>query len=295
MAATGWFARDEVYVGRDVPGRALEITPQMVQTFVEGTGDDHPWYRGRSPRGGPLAPATLLYSEVFRDRSWYLPNLYGNLHARQQWESFAPVMVGERVTTRCTVVDRYLRRGRDYVVGELMVLDGDGRLAWRGRTHQSFLIDAEPQGMAVDKTREKATGREFAFPQHDGESVSGSVRRVDEAMCRAFSGPERNYHNDRSKALELGFPEIVVQGMLSVCLVAEMMTRRFGLGFLCSGRMDLKLVNVLWVNEVTSTHGVIFERHAEGRRRRAELEVWCQKADGTKTVVGTASALEGGD
>jgi hypothetical protein len=30
---------------------------------------------------------------------------------------------------------------------------------------------------------------------------------------------------------------------------------------------------------------------AEGSRRRIHLDVWCEKADGTKTLVGTASAL----
>jgi hypothetical protein len=93
-------------------------------------------------------------------------------------------------------------------------------------------------------------------------------------------------------AVDLGFPEIVVQGMLSVCLVAEMMTRRFGLGFLYGGKMDLRLVNVVWGNDVTGPKGLIVERRPEGSRSRAEVEAWCDKADGTKTVVGTASALE---
>ena len=52
------------------------------------------------------------------------------------------------------------------------------------------------------------------------------------------------------RRVELGFPEIVVQGMLSVCLVAEMMTKRFGLGFLYGGKMDLRLVNVVWGNDI---------------------------------------------
>ncbi len=91
------------------------------------------------------------------------------------------------------------------------------------------------------------------------------MRKISEEMCIAFSGPRRNYHNDRAEALKLGFPEIVVQGMLSVCMVSEMMTRRFGLGWLCGGKMDLRLVNVVWANEVTGPHGLIVARHAEGK------------------------------
>ena len=118
------------------------------------------------------------------------------------------------------------------------------------------------------------------------------MRKITEDMCMAFSGPARNYHNDKQMAVDLGFPEIVVQGMLSVCLVAEMMTRRFGIGFLYGGKMDLRLVNVVWGNDVTGPKGLIVERRPEGSRSRAEVDAWCDKADGTKTVVGTASALE---
>ncbi len=108
----------------------------------------------------------------------------------------------------------------------------------------------------------------------------------------AFSGPSLNYHTDREAAHKLGFPEIVVQGMWSVCLIAEMMTRRFRLGFIVGGRFDLRLVNVLWADEISGAKGRIIERHPEGSRTRAEVEVWCEKADGTKTIVGTASAIE---
>jgi hypothetical protein len=49
---------------------------------------------------------------------------------------------------------------------------------------------------------------------------------------------------------------------------------------------------VLWVDEVSGPRGRIVERRPEGKRTRAAVEVWCEKADGTKTIVGTASALE---
>ncbi len=96
--------------------------------YVEGTGDDHPWYRGGSPLGGAIAPALILHSAVFQTHEWYLPNVYGNLHARQEWESFAPVMVGDTLRTRSLIVDRYLKRDREYVVNEVLVFDSAGRM-----------------------------------------------------------------------------------------------------------------------------------------------------------------------
>jgi hypothetical protein len=49
---------------------------------------------------------------------------------------------------------------------------------------------------------------------------------------------------------------------------------------------------VLWVDETSGPHGRIIERRPEGKRTRAMVEVWCEKADATKTIVGTASAVE---
>jgi len=49
---------------------------------------------------------------------------------------------------------------------------------------------------------------------------------------------------------------------------------------------------VVWGNDLTGPRGSILARHAEGKYPRAEAEVWCDKSDGTKTVVGSASALE---
>ena len=289
------FEPDEVYVGRGFGGVEYEITRTMVENYIAGSGDDNPWYHGAAPRGEALVPALILHSAVFRTHDWYLPNVYGNLHARQEWEGFAPIRIGDKLHSRSVIVERYIKRDREYVVNECMIFNARGQLVQRSRTHQSFLIaKAEGGGdsFAVDRAREKSAARTFKSGERGGEPIETPMRKVTQAMCMAFSGPHRNYHTDAAEARKLGFPEIVVQGMLSVCMVAEMMTRRFGLGFIVGGKFDLRLVNVLWAEETTGAKGRVVERRAEGKRTRAEVEVWCEKADGTKTIVGSASALE---
>lgn len=288
------FSSDERYVGRDYGSAQYEITPEVVARYIEATGDDNPWYRGSSPLGPPLAPALILHSAVYRTIEWYLPNIYGNLHARQEWSVFHPVAVGETLRTRSTIVERYVKRDREYLVNEVIVMNGEGRIVSLSRTHQSFLLPEQKhaEGFVVDRSREKDKSRSFRVGERGGEPIDAPMRKITEEMCMAFSGPTRNYHTNREEAIRLGFPDIVVQGMLSVCLISEMMTRRFGLGWYCGGRMDLRLVNVLWGNDTTGPRGLLVERRPEGARTRAECEVWCDKSDGTKTIVGAASALE---
>ncbi len=279
------FGGTEVHVGQDVGGRALEVTAAAVARYRAGTAS--------AVGTGGEAPALVFHSECYHDLSWYLPNLIGNLHARQEWELFHPLRVGDVVRSRTTVVDRYRKRNRDYVVAEVLLTDRDGRWLQRSRTHQSFLA-GEPGGeMVVDREREKRTDRRFDLPTGDGEDIALPPRTITHAMCEAFSGPARSYHTDVEMARALGFPDIVVQGMMSICFVADLMTARYGAGFLAGGRLDVRLVNVVWPGDGITARGKVREVVTEGSRRRAHVDVWCAKADGTVTVIGTASAFGG--
>jgi hypothetical protein len=285
-------AKGELQVGADLGAHEYEITPELVAEYAAGLDDHHEWYTGGSPFGGPVAPAIILHSEVYRFARWYLPNVYGNLHARQEWELFAPIMVSDTVTTRATIVDRYIKRNRDYVVNEAQVFGPDGRLLCRGRTHQSFLLEVQEGEMAVDKQREKAVERRFEVGEGDiVDVIEPLAKAVTIEMCKTFS-PGTNYHNDVEEAKKTGFPDIVVQGMMPICFLSELMTRRFGEGWFAGGRMDVRLVNVLWGSDGGAVcRGVVREYKAEGARRRAQCEVWVEKRDGTKVIVGTASAV----
>ncbi len=282
---------DEVYVGRFVGRREVTVSPEMVQRYREGVEDHNPWYSGASPFGGPVAPALILHSEVYHTLGWYL-SVFGNLHAKQEWELFQPIMVGETVSTHSTIVDRYIKRDREFVVNEVTCYGADGRMLNRGRTHQSFLLDAGRGGVVVDKDREKRPDRRFDVGAEPAlEEVSGPSKQISLEMCQKFSGPQKNYHNDIEAARALGFPDIVVQGMMSLCFLSEMMTARFGAGWYAGGRMTVNLVNVLWQGETVSARGLVHELTAEGPRQRAHLHISCDKADGTKVVAGSASAL----
>lgn len=285
---------DNVYVGKYLGRRDYVADDDAIAAYIRATRDDHPWYHGDSPLGGPIAPALLLHSEQYRFpiREWYLPNLYGNLHIKQEWDLFRAVPAGSRLWTHGMVVDRYIRKDRDVVVLEFSIFDGDDVMVARGRCHQSFLLDADNSATVVDKdtaTRKQRREEDSGAPL---ELIEPVERRVDLDLCMAFSGPRKNYHNDVDEAKKLGFPDVVVQGTLSTTFISEMLTERFGLGWMAGGKMSLNLVNVLWANETVTAKGAIRRWTPEGGRRRAHLDVWTEKPDGTKTIAGTASALE---
>ena len=240
---------------------------------------------------GAMAPALLFHSECYTFlQDWYLPNIIGNLHAKQEFESFGVVAPGERVQTRGLVVERYRKRNRDYVVCETLVFAQSGALLLRGRTHQSFLAETT-DGVVVDKDRERRGDRKFEVGVGPGREVQVGPRPITLEMCQAFSGPSRNYHTDREMAQALGFPDIVVQGMMSLCMISGLLTRELGEGWHRGGKLSVSLVNVLWCNDVVSVRAKERDERPEGGRTRVDFDVWVEKSDGTKVVVGAASGL----
>ena len=274
-------------VGRYCGGASYTASRQVVDFYADALDD-------RSAMYEKYAPPLLYHSECYRYLfEWYLQNLIGNLHGRQEWLLFAPIPVGAEVRTRSTIVERYAKRGRDYVVNETDVMDAaSGALLVRGRTHQSFLQNRESGGgFVVDADTAKKKEARPPFPTAAGEDLPPATKVVDRRRCWMFSGPGRNYHTDAEEARKLGFPNIVVQGMMTTCFAAQVMLERFGTGFLAGGRMDLKLTNVLWADEQVTVRARVRERSPEGTVERVHCDVWVEKGDGTRVLIGDASAV----
>jgi acyl dehydratase len=276
-------------VGRHCGSNTYEITREVVDFYADALDDHSPLYRD-------VAPPLLHHSECYKFAGeWYLANLFGNLHAQQDWELFGAIPMGGRVRSRSTIIDRFSKRGRDYVVNETDLCDAEsGRLLVRGRTYQSFLPpkkEAGAGGYVVDEgTAKKKTPRP-PFPTATGPDLAPVKKTVDARRCWMFSGPGKNYHTDLEQAQKLGFPNIVVQGMMTTCFVSQVMQDAFGLGWLEGGKASLKLTNVLWVDESVTARGKIREELSEGTRTRVHCDVWAEKDDGARVILGSASAL----
>ncbi|UCE87263.1 MAG: hypothetical protein JSU66_05940 [Deltaproteobacteria bacterium] len=280
---------EPAHVGRHCGSNTYRVTPDVVAFYAEALDDT-------SPLHAELAPPLLYHSECYKFvGQWYLKNLFGNLHARQEWQLLAPIRVGSAVRSRSTIIERYRKRGRDYVVNETDLCDADdGRLLVRGRTHQSFLPPRDRSGetdFVVDEKTARSKAPPPPFPTATGPDLAPVKKTIDARRCWMFSGPARNYHTDVEEAKKLGFPNIVVQGMMTTCFVAQVMQDHFGLGFLAGGAMDLKLTNVVWVDETVTAYGKIREEVPEGTQTRVHCDVWVAKDDETRVLVGTASAL----
>ena len=283
------------FVGRHCGSSTYTIEKETVRFYQDALGDHHPLH-------DRFAPPLLYHSECYKFLGqWYLKNLFGNLHGQQDWELFAPIPVGGKIRSRSTIIDRYEKRGRDWIVNETDLMSAEagdeGKLLVRGRTYQSFLPprDSAEAEFVVDKSTAGKKEPRPPFPTATGPDLDSVTKLIDDRRCWMFSGPEKTYHTDRDEAKKLGFPSIVVQGMMSTCFVSQVMQDQFGMGWLQGGKMSVKLTNVLWVDETVTTHARIREEKQEGSSTRVHCDVWVEKEDGVRVILGTASALRDED
>ena len=146
---------EPAFVGRFCGSNDYRVTREGVDFYSDALDDQSDLY-------GEYAPPLLHHSECYRFvGEWYLANLFGNLHAQQDWELYAPIRIGSTIRSVSTIVDRFAKRGRDYVINETDLFDAnDHSLLVRSRTHQSFLPPKDGKadsGFVVDgKTAAKS-------------------------------------------------------------------------------------------------------------------------------------------
>ena len=284
---------EPAFVGRHCGANEYVIDEKTVRFYQDALSDVHPLH-------AQFAPPLLHHSECYEFLGdWYLANLFGNLDGQQDWDLFSPMPIGTRIRTRSTMIDRCSRRGRDWVVNETDLTSAEpgeeGKLFVRGRTYQSFLPPTDSvrnDGFVVDEGTSAKKKVRPPFPTTEGPDLGSVEKRIDDRRCWMFSGPAKNYHTDREEAKKLGFPSIVVQGMMSTCFVSQVMLDHFGMGWLEGGKMSVKLTNVLWVDETVTAHARVRDESPEGQSTRVHCDVWVEKTDGTRVILGEASALK---
>lgn len=125
------FSAATIAVGEELGRREIAVTGDLVATCAGAIESARDWYCGESPWGGPIAPPTFFDNDTLRllDERY---ERFGSIHARQSWEFLRAVKLGERITVIVRVVDKFEKRGGDYVVMELVALDAQGSPVCRG-------------------------------------------------------------------------------------------------------------------------------------------------------------------
>ena len=121
---------DEVSVGDVFPPQPLTfaVTSDVVDRFYRATGDDDAVRKGPS-RKAPSMIASIYLVDLLMARG----SPPGGIHAKQSIRFHRSLAVGEDLSLQATVVDKYVRKERPYVVSEFEARGKDGCLVSSGR------------------------------------------------------------------------------------------------------------------------------------------------------------------
>jgi 3-hydroxybutyryl-CoA dehydratase len=143
MSAFKMLTYDAVEVGEEFVSNDHLITPQDIETYAFAVDDYHAWFSGVSPFGDQIAHPTLMGNQALQLRhSKY--NVHAGLHAKMEFHFLQPLRVGMRVRSRGKIIDKYIRRGKKYMVTEFVTTDEDGTDVVRGQFTQ-MIIEPPPE------------------------------------------------------------------------------------------------------------------------------------------------------
>ena len=127
-----------------------------------------------------------------------------------------------------------------------------------------------------------------------GEELPPLTKTIGQRQIDCFSGVRpRSIHTDPEWARRKGFRAPLAQAMMSTAYVSQLMMHFAGTGFVKGGRMSVSFIKPVLVGDTLTVRGRVKSREPEGDDVRVTVEVWCENQDGVKTMVGTASGIEG--
>ena len=120
----------DVSVGDVFPPEPLRfhVAADIVQGFLSATGNDDALYAGPSRRAPSMIASVYLIDLLAARRS---PP--GGIHAKQAIRFHRAVEVDETLSIQATVVEKYIRKERPYVVSDFEARGQDGSIVATGR------------------------------------------------------------------------------------------------------------------------------------------------------------------
>ncbi|MBI3743614.1 MAG: MaoC family dehydratase [Chloroflexi bacterium] len=278
----------ETFPGKDLGVADFVVTDRMLKDYFEGLEVDASWFRDGSPYRRPLAPSLMAPDdELFFANGAYFKNSFGTLWMRQKWTFHQPLFPSEPYRAAAKIADIYQHRHRTIVIVEIELRTPQGALVAQGHHHQSFVLTQSTGTVRLRDPHAKEAQPRFEPPS--GEHLESFSRLITLEMCGTFFHGDRNFHTDRASAERLGFQHIVVGGRMTLGMLGIVLDKHFGRSWYEGGRLEVKFTNVVVPGDRVSANAVITGQIEDGGKRRFQVTLWVEKADGTVAVVGTAS------
>jgi hypothetical protein len=263
-----------------------DISERAMYAYQQDWDDPNPWYTDASPWGAPVAPPAFMAGLTGFNLLATRFNTRATVGVKTMHENLAPVFTKQKMTTRGRVADKYIKRGREYVVVESSSYDQAGREFRRSCDHiiLSFEVSPHPDTVVSPSSPRPSTDVP-ANPAPSPIDVPTMEKVVYQRALatRAFSNDSS--HND-DNARKFGYPGALVSAYVLCGLMSEPMVAVFRESWFTSGQIALTFIGkgVQQGDKVSITGQT---RRIDDRRATIGLTM---TRDGTAVVAGEASA-----
>lgn len=268
---------DEIEPGDPLGLFTYEITEELADRHRRATEQD--------PYPDPtIAPISMLAADGVNlaDRFW---DISQSVHAGQVLTVSALPRVGDRLTVTGTARDKFVKRGRRYVVSETHTTNERGEELVRGLM-TGVLVYAEGEA-------ERSEGSQDAPDPPETPRVLSKLGPLVRTMTREhmilYEPPgEVNIHTDDEVARAAGLPAAIATGTLFLGYVFDLLYRTYGLGSLVGTAVDVRIRLPVFAGDRLETTADVIERG--GERTEHAVAVRGPRGD---VIVGRASVRHG--
>jgi hypothetical protein len=210
--------------------------------------------------------------------------------SKTEHELINPAGIGKRLSATGKIIDKYIKRGREYVVVQSVIVDEDGLEIRRCLDH--VLLSPERTSRADTKPSSAINQSLGERGNSQGGSEIPSVVKV--AYQRALHEntflPDSSHNEEYARSI--GYPGRLVSGYVLCAYLSEMLLNFYGPGWLKGGKFLASFINKgVQEGDVVTCRGIVTDEVREKAGKRVSLDIWMEKSQGLKVVVGEASGI----
>jgi len=264
---------DRIQPGDPVGEMAYEITPELVERHRRATQQE-PY---RDPEHAPIS---ILAADGVNlaDRFW---DISQSVHAGQRTEVHRVPKVGDTLTVSGRATEKFVRRGRRYIVSQTTTHDGRGDLVARGWTTGVLVYaDGDASESAGGAPRPAAAAAE----EKAMAALGPLVRTMTEEAMTLYEPPgEVSIHTSDEMARAAGLPARIATGTLFLAYLFDLLYREYGVESLAGTELDVRIRLPVFAGDRIEASAELVARGDGGMRHR----VRCRGPHGD-VIAGTA-------
>lgn len=277
---------DALDIGEEFPPLTVTYSEADAKRLAFAADDYNPQYFAPE-HPHHLSPMVVANAMLAVHYQTYERPAQQTFHMKQTYEFRRPPLVGETITIRGRVTDKYSRRGIDRFVIEAeaigesgdQVLAGTHTFGWpRGER----LRTSTPQGHAAQEQPARDPAPVAVLPE--------ATLMLTQDRITAFTGATRqdSIHTNPDVARRAGLASTIAQGAQSATFLFGRLVAWFGDEFLTSGRMDLAFIGAVAVDDTIVVRGFTDGGGDAARNVDSLLLVECVTQTGRTVLAGSA-------